>query len=121
MAKSNRSSIQFASQAVSAPRAVHLFQLLKTLAATPLTRDMLTKRLRRNVRAFYRDLSLLRDCGIVVQREDRRYRLAQNLDEALDLLPLPDPHLKIAEARELARGTGSGSRKIKELIDKISR
>lgn len=80
---------------------------------------MLTKRLRRNVRAFYRDLNLLRACGIDVVMQDRKYSLKQNMEDAKDLLPFPDPRLRLGEAVALSKGSASGNRKIKETIEKL--
>lgn len=119
MARPSRPADSLSIPALTMSRAVHLYQLFELLGSTPLTREMLTKKLRRNVRAFYRDLNLLRACGIDVVMRDRKYSLKQNINEARELLPLPDPRLRLGEAAALAKGTSSGHRKIKETIDKL--
>jgi predicted DNA-binding transcriptional regulator YafY len=108
-------------QAVTEQRAARLCKLLRLLGQGPQTRAMLMRRLRLDVRGFYRDLELLRAAGISVVLEKRRYRLEDDVDEAIARLPFPDPHLTLGEAAQLARGRTKLHRKLKEQIAAILR
>jgi hypothetical protein len=104
---------------VTPDRFARLVSMLRLLAAKPLTRDALTRRLKLDVRGFYRDLGLARAAGVTVDLTGGRYRLAGDLEAALGLLPFPDPHLTLAEARTLAQGRGPAHRKLREQVQSI--
>jgi predicted DNA-binding transcriptional regulator YafY len=106
-------------QAVTAQRAARLCRLLRLLGTGPQTRAAIAKRLRLDVRGFYRDLDVLRKVGIRVVLEGGRYRLAEDADEAVGRLPFPDPHLTLGEAIQLAKGRTSSHRKLKDQIAAI--
>jgi hypothetical protein len=114
-----RTSSASAAEAITAKRAARLYRLLKILGDRPQTRDVLTRRLRLNVRGFYRDLELLRSSGITLVLQDRRYALKEDLDDAVARLPLPDPHLSLGEAMQLAKGRSSAHKKLQEQITAI--
>src|SRR4051812_17303108 len=78
---------------ITAERFARLVRLLELLGAGPQTRALLLRRLRTDVRGFYRDLELVRRSGIAVALDGQRYRLTGELEDALALLPFPDPHL----------------------------
>jgi hypothetical protein len=99
--------------AVTVERASRLYRLLHLLAAGAPNRATLMRRLKLDVRGFYRDLELLRASGIVVTAEARRYRLHTPLDEAQARLPCPDPRLTIGEAVLLARGRTASHKKLR--------
>jgi hypothetical protein len=80
---------------------------------------MLTRRLRVDVRGFYRDLELLREAGIPIPLVEQRYSLGTTLAVAVEQLPFPDPRLTLGEARVLARGRTSAHRKLREQILQI--
>ena len=61
-------------RAVTAARAARLYRLIKALAS-PQSRPQLLKRLKLDVRGFYRDLELLRAFAIRVRLEEGRYVL----------------------------------------------
>jgi predicted DNA-binding transcriptional regulator YafY len=107
-------------QAVTAQRAARLCKLLRLLGSGPQTRPALARRLRLDVRGFYRDLDLLRKAGIEVIPEDGRYRLAESAAAAIARLPFPDPHLTLGEAMQLARGRTAAHRKLKAQIALIA-
>jgi predicted DNA-binding transcriptional regulator YafY len=86
------------------------------LAGSPQTREAIARRLRLDVRGFYRDLDLLRSSGVSVTLEQGRYRLDQEVEDALALLPFPDPHLTLGAARTLARGRTQIHRTLAETI-----
>jgi hypothetical protein len=115
MAKSDRST------AVTTERASRLYRLVKLLGSGPQTREALTKRLRLNMRGFYRDLDLLRHYGLNLPLKDRRYTLEEDVDDALVRLPLPDPQLTLGEALALAKGRSRAHSKLKAQIAKIIR
>jgi hypothetical protein len=93
--------------------------MLKLLGQGPQARGVLARRLRLDVRGFYRDLELLRTVGIIVEADSRRYRLRGTLADALDLLPLPDPHLTLGEASNLAKGRAPAHRKLASHLNRI--
>jgi hypothetical protein len=108
-------------RAVTAERGVRLYRLLKFLGTGPKTRTALTRHLKLDVRGFYRDLEVLRQAGVTVTLEKRRYALEEDLDDALTRLPFPDPHLSLGEARQLAKGRTAAHRKLKEQIEQLLR
>lgn len=108
-------------KAVTAERAARLHRLLRLLGTGPKTRDQLTRRLRLDVRSFYRDLELLRAAGIAVWLTEGQYALEDELDEAVAHLPFPDPHLTLGEALQLAKGRSRAQQKIKAQLAKILR
>jgi hypothetical protein len=108
-----------AAKAVTPERAARLYRLLHLLGAGPQSRSALTRRLRLDVRGFYRDLELLRSAGIGVSLENRRYALEESVDSASGRLPFPDPRLTLSEALQLAKGRSAAHRKLKEQIAEI--
>lgn len=109
------------SKAVTAERAARLYRLLQILGAGPQTRAVLMRRLRLDMRGFYRDLELLRAAGIELALIDRRYVLTGPVKAAVALLPFPDPHLTLGEAEQLARGRSPAHRKLRGQIHQILR
>jgi hypothetical protein len=107
--------------ALSVERATRLYRLLKLLGQATQTRAVLTRKLRLGVRGFYRDLEVLRAVNIIVELSNGRYRLAEELDAALERLPFPDPALTLGEARLLARGRSRAHKKIREQLERIER
>jgi predicted DNA-binding transcriptional regulator YafY len=101
---------------VTTERFVRLYRMVAFLAGSPQTREALTRRLRLDVRGFYRDLDLLRSSGVAVRLVEGRYTLEQDIEEALALLPFPDPHLTLGAARTLAKGRGAAQRSLAEAI-----
>ncbi len=103
---------------VTPDRARRLFRLLKMLASSAQSRTALAKKLRLNVRTFYRDLILLEEMGIRIDQKDGTYQLHGALAVALERLPFPDSALTLGEARQLARSKKStGQQKIKAQIE----
>src|SRR5262245_1774292 len=107
--------------AVSAERATRLYRLLKLLGKGPQRRTVLTRKLRLGVRGFYRDLEVVRTVGIHIKLGNSRYHLVEDLTEAIDRLPFPDPGLSLGEARLIARGRSPAHKKIREQLGKIER
>ncbi|MGH7170465.1 MAG: hypothetical protein ACRELF_08255 [Gemmataceae bacterium] len=104
---------------VTPERFVRLYRMIKLLAGEPQTRDALARRLHLDVRGFYRDLDLLRSAGAIVTLTSGRYTLEQDAEEAMDLLPFPDPRLTLGAARTLAKGRGPVQRRLAETIARV--
>jgi hypothetical protein len=119
MAKKRSKRAGPALKAVTAERARRLYRLLQLLGTGPQTRAALTRHLRLDVRGFYRDLELLRDAGIGVSLDNRRYTLQDTPVRAIPRLPFPDPRLTLGEAQQLARGRTLAHRKLKGQIAEI--
>jgi predicted DNA-binding transcriptional regulator YafY len=119
MAKRASASSSAAANAVTSKRAARLHRLLLLLGKKPQQRESLTRRLRLDVRGFYRDLKLLRSAGILVVLAKGRYALQGAASAALEKLPFPDPLLTLGEARLLAKGRTAAHRKLKEIIAAI--
>jgi predicted DNA-binding transcriptional regulator YafY len=106
-------------RSVTAERAHRLHQLLKLVAQVPQTRSSLTKRLKLDVRGFYRDLEVLREAGIEVDMNAGKYTLDISFKDAVNLLPFPDPHLTLGEAAVLAKGSTKANKKLREQLKTI--
>src|SRR5690349_24967253 len=96
---------------VTAERFSRLHRLVSLLQKKPQSRESLARRLRLDVRGFYRDLELLRAAGIPIALEAGLYSLEQDAQEALRRLPFPDPHLTLGDVEQLARGRTAVHRK----------
>lgn len=106
-------------KAVTLERAARLYRLVDFLADGPRTRKALLQRLKIDIRTFYRDLELLRECGIRIVLAQRKYTLAAEPKAARLALPFPDPGLTLGEAQELAKGRGKVHKKLRELLKGI--
>lgn len=73
------------------------------------------------MRTFYRDLDLLRGCGIEILLESRKYTLSSSVSECLEKLPFPDPELSFADTAILAKGTAAPNRKLKLMLQQLTR
>ncbi|MCS7160222.1 MAG: hypothetical protein RMJ19_07105 [Gemmatales bacterium] len=105
--------------AVTAPRLRRMLKLLRLLARQPTTRRSLLRQLGVDQRTFYRDLEVLRKLHVALVQEGSHYRLATDLSKTLQLLPLPDPKLTLAEAQVLARGRTAAHRKLARFLRDI--
>lgn len=105
---------------VTLERASRLSRLLKLIAKTARSRDVLLDKLRLDVRGFYRDLKTLRERGIVVTADGDSYRLHEDLDEARAKLPSPDPMLSVADLRLLCKGNSEAHKKLRRLYDSLT-
>jgi hypothetical protein len=100
-------------------RAARLYRLLTLLGSGSQTRAFLLRRLKLDVRGFYRDLEALRTLGIEVTTtgDDTRYALDGELDDALAKLPFPDPGLNVRDALQLSIGSTAAHRKLKQRVN----
>jgi predicted DNA-binding transcriptional regulator YafY len=118
MGKKRKAPAKPAAAAVSVTpeRFSRLYRMVKLLAGGAQTRDGLARRLHLDVRGFYRDLDLLRSAGVSITLETGRYTLHQRAEDALALLPFPDPHLTLGAARTLAKGRTASHRALAAII-----
>jgi len=115
-----RKKVEVLSVSLTGQRAARLFRLLALLGAGPQTRQQILRKLKIDVRGFYRDLEALRGLGIEVHTgEDSRYSLTIPLEDALARLPFPDPGLNFRDVQQLAKGETSAHRKLKQRISSI--
>jgi hypothetical protein len=105
--------------AVTAERAARLCRLLRLLGPSGQTRPALLRRLKLDVRGFYRDLQLLREVGVVVALRQGRYELAGTVESAVDRLPFPDPHLTLGEARQVGKGRTKAHERLRRMLEDI--
>lgn len=113
-----RKKVETAPVTLTAQRAARLYRLLSLLGDGPQTRPQLLRRLKLDVRGFYRDLEALRGLGIeVTTGDDNRYALEGHLDDALAHLPFPDPGLNFRDVQQLAKGDTAAHRKLKQRIN----
>jgi predicted DNA-binding transcriptional regulator YafY len=120
MAKKRKTPTKPTSAASVTPeRFLRLHRLVRLLATGPQTREVIARRLRLDVRGFYRDLDLLRSSGVAVSLDAGRYTLNQSETDALSRLPFPDPRLTLGEAQSLAKGRGPAQRALAESIARV--
>ena len=100
---------------------MRLYQLVRLLGKGRQTRAVLQRKLRLDVRGFYRDLDSLRTAGVDVVLADGRYNLGQTVETAFARLPFPDPQITCGEAMTLARGKTAAHRKLKQQIRTLTR
>ena len=106
---------------ISMARAGRLFRLVKVLAVGAVPRAQLLKKLRVGMRTFYRDVDLLRECGIEVDTKDSSYALVGKLDDALHRLPYPDPELTFGEVTSLMKGVSGSAKKLRQQFEQMTR
>lgn len=104
---------------VTPERFTRLHRLVRFLSEGARSRDQLTTHLGLDVRGFYRDLEVLRAFGIEVTLEGGQYTLTAAADEALAMLPYPDPHLTLGEMKSLAKGRSSLHRRMQQQIERL--
>ncbi len=105
--------------AVTLERASRLYRLIHLLGKASRTRAVILRQLKIDIRTFYRDLQLLRDCDVVVELRGNRYQLGESAAAVADRLPFPDPGLTLGEARVLAKGRSPVHKKLRRLLDQI--
>lgn len=106
---------------ISGDRAGRLYRLLKILESSPATRAQLLKRLKVGMRTFYRDVDLLRECGVNIETRDSGYELHDAIDVALGRLPYPDPELTFGEVLDLMRGRSASHLKLRKQFANLTR
>jgi hypothetical protein len=71
------------------------------------------------LRTFYRELELLKRCGVKVRHKSKLYHLLPTAAEAEGRLPFPDPQLSFAEMAELARCDCAAGRRLADLLSAV--
>jgi predicted DNA-binding transcriptional regulator YafY len=104
---------------VSLARASRLHRLVAALAESPRARERLLAELEIGLRTFYRELALLRRCGIRVRLTKKLYVLANAGADAAGRLPFPDPLLSFAEMAELARCDSPAGKRLADLLASV--
>ena len=113
-----RKKVDVSAISLTSLRAARLYRLLTLLRGGPQTRASLLRRLKLDVRGFYRDLESLRTLGIEVSAgDDTKYVLVGEVDDALAKLPFPAPGLNVRDALQLANGSTSAHRKLKQRVN----
>ena len=102
--------------ALTTTRLARLYRMLKLIGKGPQGRAPLLRRLKLDVRGFYRDLETLRELGVPLELEAGRYRLLESFSETAKRLPFPDPGLNLHEAIVLAKGRSSAHKKLRDQI-----
>ena len=116
--KRKRASTRQSGQ-ISSERCARFYRLLQLLRAGPRSREEIARRLRLDMRGFYRDLKMLRELRVRITSKGHRYQLAHSFERAISRLPFPDPRLNLHEALLLAKGRGPAHRKLQRQIRKI--
>lgn len=105
---------------VSAQRSARFFKLLMLLRDGDRSREELARRLRVDMRGFYRDLRMLRQLGVRIASRGHGYQLNQTFEAAIARVPFPDPQLNLHEALQLSIGRTPAHRKLRAQIRKIA-
>lgn len=100
---------------ISLARASRLYRLVASLDRGGQPRETLLGELSIGLRTFYRELVLLRRCGVRIRLENKRYVLSGTAEQAEGRLPFPDPQLSFAEMAELAGGPGAAAQRLAAL------
>ena len=114
-----RKKVDASAVSLTSLRAARLYRLLTLLGTGPQTRSVLLRRLKLDVRGFYRDLETLDLLGIEVAPtgDDVKYALVGELDDALAKLPFPDPGLNVRDALQLSNGSTAAHRKLQQRLN----
>ncbi len=114
-----RKKVDASAVSLTSLRAARLYRLLTLLGTGPQTRSLLLRRLKIDVRGFYRDLEALRALRIEVATsgDEPKYALEGDVDDALAKLPFPDPGLNVRDALQLANGSTAAHRKLKQRVN----
>ena len=101
---------------ITLQRAARLHRMVWFLAETPRIREAILSHLNIGLRTFYRELELLKRCGVKVRHRNKQYTLLATAKHAEGRLPFPDPQLSFAEMAELAACPCDAGRRLAELL-----
>ncbi len=104
---------------ITLQRAARLHRLVWYLAETPRTRDVILSHLKIGLRTFYRELELLKRCGVKVRHQAKLYTLVATAEQAEGRLPFPDPQLSFSEMAELAACPCEAGKRLAELLSSV--
>jgi predicted DNA-binding transcriptional regulator YafY len=102
-------------------RIARLCRFVQLVGRGPKTRSALVKKLKVDIRGFYRDFQQMREFGVAVEMRNGRYVLRETIAEALGRLPFPDPGLSVQEVLQLAVGGTAAHRKLRGRIARLLR
>jgi hypothetical protein len=105
---------------ITLQRASRLHRLVTFLAREPRTRPAILSDLRVGLRTFYRELELLKKCGVKVRHKQKLYHLVPTAAEAEGRLPFPDPQLSFAEMAELAGCDCPAGRRLSQMLATVT-
>jgi hypothetical protein len=71
------------------------------------------------LRTFYRELELLKRCGVKIQHKNKAYTLMATAAQAEGRLPFPDPQLSFAEMQELSHCPGNAGKRLADLLESV--
>jgi predicted DNA-binding transcriptional regulator YafY len=100
-------------------RAARFHRLVNYLALSPRARSDILAHLKIGLRTFYRELDLLRRCGVKVRHKKKLYHLLTTAGEAEGRLPFPDPQLSFAEMAELAQCDCPAGHRLADLLASV--
>lgn len=106
---------------ISGERAGRLYKLLKLLSSSSLARPQLLRKLNVGMRTFYRDVDLLRECGISIETQDGSYSLHGSFEQALSHLPFPDPELTFGDVVTLMKGRTGSHQRLRKLFNQLTK
>ena len=109
------------SSTLTPARIGRLYRLLQLVSEAPHNRLFLLKKLRMDLRGFYRDLEKIRERKVRLQLIEGEYQLKESFESALGKLPFPDPKLTLHEAMLLADGDSEVQEKLQKQINKLTR
>ena len=104
---------------ITLQRAARLHRLVRLLAEAPRNRMAILTELRIGLRTFYRELELLKRCGVKVRQRSKLYSLSATAEQAEGHLPFPDPRLSFAEMAELAQCDCAAGRRLGALLAEV--
>ena len=104
---------------ITLQRAARLHRLVWYLAETPRTRELILSHLNIGLRTFYRELELLKRCGVKFRHRNKQYTLLTTAEQAEGRLPFPDPQLSFAEMAELATCPCDAGKRLAELLSSV--
>jgi biotin operon repressor len=106
---------------ISGERAGRLYKLLKLLSSNSLARTQLLRKLNVGMRTFYRDVDLLRECGVSIETEEGGYSLHGSFEQALAHLPYPDPELTFGDVVTLMKGRSSSHQRLRKQFTQLTK
>ena len=101
---------------ITLQRAARLHRLVWYLAESPRSREAILSCLGIGLRTFYRELELLKRCGVKVRHRAKQYTLLATAEQAEGRLPFPDPQLSFAEMAELAACPCDAGKRLADLL-----
>ncbi|MFO0938075.1 MAG: hypothetical protein U0798_16350 [Gemmataceae bacterium] len=115
----SKAKVAESSNGIAPHRAARLYRLLTLLGGRTQSRPGLLKKLRVDLRSFYRDIEYLRSLGIEITVARGGYVLIASLDDSLGRLPFPDPGLTVRDVLHLLNGSVSAKKKLRVKAESV--